>query len=144
LGCLRFALSSALAEVRSQTNQRAAARGEVQAMPATRDRPALAVAALLPAGRAALAQIAPKAELGFRVFKWKVGVAELADELALLDDVCAALPSGAQLRLDANGGWDRRQAERWLERCAERPIEYVEQPCFADATQGETAQRRVA
>jgi O-succinylbenzoate synthase len=91
----------------------------------------------------ALTQIAPKAELGFRVFKWKVGVADLADELALLDDVCAGLPSGAKLRLDANGAWDRRQAERWLERCADRPVEFVEQPCFADAAQGAVRQRRI-
>ncbi|MEO6875615.1 MAG: o-succinylbenzoate synthase [Opitutaceae bacterium] len=96
----------------------------------------LAVAAMLPAGRAVLAQIASRAEAGFRVFKWKVGVGDLADELGLLDDVCAALPDGAKLRLDANGGWDRRQAERWLERCAERPVEFVEQPAFAQASEG--------
>ncbi|MBI4625386.1 MAG: o-succinylbenzoate synthase [Verrucomicrobia bacterium] len=91
----------------------------------------IGVAALLPAGRAALALVGPKAESGFRVFKWKVGVGDVADELSLLDDLCAALPSGATLRLDANGAWDRRRAERWLERCAERPVEFVEQPCFA-------------
>ena len=96
--------------------------------------PHLAVAALLPAGRAALGQVAAKAEAGFRVFKWKVGVGDAADELALLDDVCAALPSGAKLRLDANGAWDRRQAERWLARCADRPVEFVEQPAFAGTT----------
>ncbi len=100
------------------------------------------VAALLPAGRAALAPIAARAESGFRVFKWKVGVADLADELVLLDDVCAALPAGAKLRLDANGAWDRRQAERWLERCAERPVEFLEQPCFAEPTQGAARQRK--
>jgi O-succinylbenzoate synthase len=43
------------------------------------------------------------------------------------------LPHGAKLRLDANGAWDRRKAERWLERCAERPVEFVEQPVAADA-----------
>lgn len=93
----------------------------------------LGVATLLPAGRAALPAIAPKAEAGFRVFKWKVGVGDVSDELGLLDDLCAALPNGAKLRLDANGAWDRRQAERWLERCAERPVEFVEQPIAADA-----------
>jgi len=93
----------------------------------------VAVAALLPAGRAVLAAIAPRLEMGFRVFKWKVGVGDIADELSLLDDVCAALPSGAKLRLDANGAWDRRRAERCLERCAERPVEFLEQPIAADA-----------
>lgn len=103
----------------------------------------LPVAALLPAGRAVLTAIAPKAELGFRTFKWKVGVGDLADELSLLDDVVAALPSGAKLRLDANGAWDARQASRWLERAAERPIEFIEQPCFADVSEGAARQQRV-
>ena len=95
----------------------------------------LGMAALLPAGRTALDAVAARAEAGFRVFKWKVGVGDIGDELALLDDLCARLPNGAQLRLDANGAWDRRRAERWLERCAERPVEFVEQPCFAGASQ---------
>ena len=80
-----------------------------------------------------LSVIDEKAEVGFRVFKWKVGVGDVADELALLDDVCAKLPDGAKLRLDANGAWERRHAERWLERCADRPVEFVEQPIAADA-----------
>ena len=93
----------------------------------------LPVAALLPAGLPALKKIAPLAEAGFRTFKWKVGVGDAADELALLDDVCAALPPGAKLRLDANGAWQRLQAEHWLESCAERPVEFIEQPIAADA-----------
>lgn len=101
-----------------------------------------AVAALLPAGRPAIEQVAVKADAGFRVFKWKVGITDIADEIALLDDLCAVLPGGAKLRLDANGAWDRRQAERWLERCAERPIEFVEQPCFSPISAGEAAVKR--
>jgi O-succinylbenzoate synthase len=132
-GCLRFALAGARAEL--AVSATGTARVEDNAS-------YLSVAALLPAGRAALAQIAPKAELGFRTFKWKVGVGDLADELSLLDDVIAELPPGAKLRLDANGAWERRQAERWLERAAERPIEFIEQPCFAGAAQGEAQCRR--
>lgn len=135
LGCLRFAIAGALAEASRGPN----AEGE----PGKVDTPAyLPVAALLPAGRAALAAIGPKAELGFRTFKWKVGVGDIGDELALLDDVVAALPSGAKLRLDANGAWDGRQAGRWLERAADRPVEFIEQPCFAAASEGATARRR--
>jgi O-succinylbenzoate synthase len=129
LGCVRHALATAEGEVGRGSGRLTDASAEA-AEPAG-GRRYLGVAALLPAGRAAIAQIAPRAEAGFRVFKWKVGVDDLADELALLDDVCAELPSGGKLRLDANGAWDRRQAERWLERCAERPVEFVEQPCFA-------------
>jgi O-succinylbenzoate synthase len=49
-------------------------------------------------------------------------------ELGLLDELSAVLPAYAKLRLDANGAWTRRQAERWLARCAERPVEFLEQP----------------
>lgn len=94
--------------------------------------PYLPVAALLPAGRAGLNKLGPLAEAGFRTFKWKVGVADPADERALLMDLLGELPVGGKVRLDANGAWDRRTAERWLERCAEWPIDYVEQPIAAD------------
>jgi O-succinylbenzoate synthase len=127
LGCLRNALATAR---------------EFSAAPGDAGGTALGVAALLPAGRAALPEIARRGEGGFRVFKWKVGVGDAADELALLDDVCAGLPNGGRLRLDANGAWDRRQAERWLERCAERPIEFIEQPCFPAVSAGAAAQRK--
>lgn len=118
LSCLRQALEAATPAGRVEEAEKT-----VSAAPDY-----LPMAALLPAGRSALEQIAPKADAGFRIFKWKVGVGDLGNELALLDDLCGALPSGAKLRLDANGAWERRQAERWLERCADRPIEHVEQP----------------
>jgi O-succinylbenzoate synthase len=88
----------------------------------------LAVAALLSAGRAALAEAPARAEAGFRVFKWKVGVEAAGDELSILDDLIGALPQGSLVRLDANGAWDRRTAQRWLGAAADRPIEFVEQP----------------
>jgi len=106
------------------------------------------VAALLPAGRAALAVLRERLGEGFRVFKWKVGVARApAEELDILEELCAELAqvhsvnapnvisdseTGAhrepaimaavahrRLRLDANGGWTQRVAEQWLTRCAE-------------------------
>jgi o-succinylbenzoate synthase len=131
LGCLRQAVTSARLDLEASSDTGAEA-----------DKRHLAVAALLPAGKAALSRVAALGEIGFRIFKWKVGIADIGEELPLLDDLCAALPGGAKLRLDANGAWDRRKAERWLERCAERPIEYVEQPCLAQARDGETAVRR--
>jgi O-succinylbenzoate synthase len=106
------------------------AESSVEAKPG---REALAVAALLPAGRPALAAVASLADIGFRTYKWKVGVGDPQQELGLLDDVCAALPGGAKLRLDANGAWDGRTAERWLERAADRPVEFIEQPIALDA-----------
>jgi O-succinylbenzoate synthase len=119
LGCLRQALAMAI--------------GELKGYPPLGAGRFLPVAALIPAGRAAVPAMGPRADAGFRTFKWKVGVGDLADELVLLDDVCGALPSGGKLRLDANGAWDRRAAERWLERCADRPVEFVEQPVARDA-----------
>ena len=123
-------LASVPARLVCLRNALAGARAEAGETPAGMHR---AIAALLPAGNSAVAQIAAKADAGFRVFKWKVGVGDLSDELGLLDEVCAALPSGAKLRLDANGAWDRRQATRWMDRCADRPVEFVEQPIAADA-----------
>lgn len=139
-GCLRNALVAAQKDLGlGEEVEREQRPEEEQRVSGTA--PYLPVAALLPAGRAALAVIPPRAELGFRIFKWKVGVGDVADELSLLDDVCAGLPSGSKLRLDANGAWDRRRAERWLERCAERPVEFVEQPCSAGSPQ-DAARRR--
>lgn len=109
--CVSFALAQARA---------------AQPVPMTATR--LPVAALLPAGRSVLTVLREKVEAGYLTFKWKVGVGAVDDELGLLDDVLALLPPHTRLRLDANGGWSRREATRWLERCAERPIEFVEQP----------------
>ncbi len=119
-GAVGFALATAVRE----------ARGE--ALVGQRQHEYLPVAALLPAGRTVLRAAPERAELGFRTFKWKVGVGDPRDERVLLDDVLGALPSESRLRLDANGAWDRRQAEAWLDCCAERPqIEFVEQPVAA-------------
>jgi O-succinylbenzoate synthase len=88
----------------------------------------LGVAALLPPGRTAPEVAAEKAEVGFRSFKWKVGVEDARDEMAILDDLLAELPSGSKVRLDANGAWTLKTAERWLDYCSARPVEFVEQP----------------
>jgi O-succinylbenzoate synthase len=139
LGCLRFALAGAVTELRRTAEVRKTGGPESREAGLPEYLP---VAALLPAGRAVLAAIAPKAEQGFRTFKWKVGVGDPADELALLDDVIAGLPAGAKLRLDANGAWEARQACRWLERAVDRPVEFIEQPCFAGAAEGAASVRR--
>lgn len=126
-GCVRAALAAALAGE--------AGGGDVKFLP---------VAGLLPAGPAALAAVESRLEAGFRVFKWKVGVQAAADERAILDDLLGRLPAGARLRLDANGAWDRRTAEGWLARAAERPVEYVEQPVAAEARGAEDLLRGLA
>jgi O-succinylbenzoate synthase len=57
--------------------------------------------------------------------------------MGMMDDLLAELPGGSKLRIDANGAWDRRLAERWLTRCADRPIEHLEQPIAAAASEAE-------
>jgi len=135
LSCLRHALNAARAEIDAAPCEDSPAPSSA-VTPAAAARDYFGVAALLPAGRGVLERIPPLAEAGFRAFKWKVGVGDLADEIALFSDVCAALPTGAKIRLDANGAWDRRQAERWLDRCADAPVEFVEQPAFAEPSAG--------
>jgi O-succinylbenzoate synthase len=88
----------------------------------------LPVTALLPAGRDVLSVLPAKLEAGYLSFKWKVGAGAADDELGIFDDLLGLMPAYAKLRLDANGAWDRRTAAKWLARCAERPVEFVEQP----------------
>ncbi len=125
-GCVRFGLACAM-------------DAGPAGVPAARR---LAVAALLPAGREALAAAERARNDGYTAFKWKVGVLAGAEELAMLDDLLARLPEGTRLRLDANGAWTGREAGRWLTRCAERPIEFIEQPCLAEASAGLDERRR--
>lgn len=88
----------------------------------------LSMATLLPAGAGAIAAATRAAARGFTTMKWKVGVGHAVDELALLPRVLEQLPVGGQLRLDANGAWDLPTARLWLEACAGRPVEFIEQP----------------
>lgn len=75
------------------------------------------ICVLLPVGAGALqAWQAPYAQ-GHRTFKWKIGVASLAQELAEFAQLCQQLPPDASLRLDANGGLSVAQAKQWLAAC---------------------------
>lgn len=62
-------------------------------------------------------------------FKWKVAAGEDAQERDTLERLLALLPSGARLRLDANGGWDRCTASAWARRLVgDARLEWLEQP----------------
>lgn len=85
--------------------------------------------ALLPAGEAALSAWSEDWQRGHRTFKGKIGVFAPEAELAWLERLCAALPTDATLRLDANGGLTPALARRWLQRCGTRSqVEFLEQP----------------
>ena len=96
--------------------------------------PAPASAVLLPAGAdpiTALQQTLRRQETNASalVAKWKVGVLDADRELQLLEQLMEHLPSGALLRLDANGGWDRATAGRWAMRLQnESKLQWLEQP----------------
>ena len=91
-------------------------------------------ALLLPAGAdaiTALQEVLRRQEVNGSalVAKWKVGVLDPDTELQLLEQLLALLPAGAQLRLDANGGWDRATAGRWAMRLQnESKLQWLEQP----------------
>lgn len=72
--------------------------------------------------------LAALAAKGFSVIKLKAGTAPLADEIAALRSLCAGLPAGVRLRLDANGAWTARDARLFIAACAELPVECLEEP----------------
>jgi o-succinylbenzoate synthase len=89
----------------------------------------LELSALLPTGAAAIDAWQALFTQGYRTFKWKIGVAPIAQEQAIWQDLMTALPIDAKLRLDANGGLTYADAARWLEICdRESRIEFIEQP----------------
>ena len=88
------------------------------------------VAALLPAGRAALNVVTAKIRQGYTTFKWKIGVEPIAAEQATLKELLQQLPSDARIRLDANGGLAAETLEGWLNYLQNyrQQIDYLEQP----------------
>jgi o-succinylbenzoate synthase len=90
--------------------------------------PKLPSAHLLPTGAPALTAWQIPYSQGIRTFKWKIGVVPVSDEQLWFDQLLAQWPADAQLRLDANGGLSLADAEQWLYACADRPVEYLEQP----------------
>jgi O-succinylbenzoate synthase len=73
----------------------------------------------------------------------KVKVAErgqgLAEDVARVQAVRAAMGPQGRVRIDANGGWNVDEAERAIHALADADLEYVEQPC---ATVDELAELR--
>lgn len=76
------------------------------------------------------------AENGFGTIKCKVGVRAVAEDLERVRAVREGIGPEPEIRLDANGGWDREQAERALDTLSEFDVEYVEQPLAADDIAG--------
>jgi O-succinylbenzoate synthase len=119
LACLNWALACA----RAMSKDAFAPAARAQSFP---------VAALLPAGRAAVAALARFAAQGYRTFKWKIAAQSPDEEFRVLEKLLSALPRGARLRLDANGGLNAKSFAAWLARLPSlaraSAIEFIEQP----------------
>jgi O-succinylbenzoate synthase len=128
---LAFAIGAVLAELDGELGSGSCA-GWLQAPTS---------AFLLPAGvamRDALDRVLSSVDsnLSFAL-KWKVAACDPEEEWCLLQDLLDKLPATARLRLDANGGWDRLQAWRWVEQLRGDPrLEWFEQPLAADDWEG--------
>ncbi len=128
---LAFAFGAALAELDGDLGS-ASSAGWLQAPTS---------AFLLPAGVAMrdaldrlLSSVDPNVPF---TLKWKVAACDHEEEWRLLQGLLDKLPSSARLRLDANGGWDRVQAWRWVERLRADPrLQWLEQPLAADDWEG--------
>ncbi|HHP7231239.1 MAG TPA: o-succinylbenzoate synthase [Xenococcaceae cyanobacterium] len=82
---------------------------------------------LLPAGTQVLQQ--NLSLIATTTFKWKIAVYPLSEEIPILQQLITQLPSDSKLRLDANGGLNLSQAEKWLKVADEtQVIEFIEQP----------------
>lgn len=84
---------------------------------------------LLPTGSSAIDAWKTPWNQGIRTFKWKIGAADMKEEIKIFHQLLQALPATAQLRLDANGGLSKLQADQWL-KIADKigNIEFLEQP----------------
>ncbi len=87
------------------------------------------ISALLPTGAAAITAWQALFARGYSTFKWKIGVAPIAQEVAIWQQLMVDFPPDAKLRLDANGGLTYLEAAQWLQMCQqESRIEFIEQP----------------
>ena len=64
----------------------------------------------------------------YQCLKFKIGKAPFLQELKALDRVVDMTGGKIRIRLDANGMLDARATAGWLERTAELPVEFIEQP----------------
>lgn len=101
---------------------------QLQASSALPHPQAMPTALLLPQGPSAPKILQSRAGEGYRVFKVKIGLQSLEQEWPWLETLAAALPAGGKLRLDANGSLGQGVIEKWIQRLAHLPLDYLEQP----------------
>ena len=71
--------------------------------------------------------------------KWKIAIETKETEESLLFQILERLPASTRLRLDANAGLNRAQAQEWAKYFIQEPrLEWLEQPLAADDLEGLT------
>lgn len=120
LPCCQFAISGALGWIHGDF--------ELEGGPCEME-----TAGLLPAGEAAITQQEQMLAEGYRVFKWKIGVGAVKQEL----EIAETLAQRGRVRLDANGGLDETSMVEWFKFMQENDnIEFLEQPLPVGEWQG--------
>ena len=126
-GCVRFACETAVLDVLGQVlgcpirdllNPAASGRVAVNA-----------ALGRLDAGTPVRLGVA--ADQGYRTVKIKLGLRPMAEELSRLERLLQQCGSQVDVRVDVNGAWSLRYAARALRRCAQWPLEAMEEPSDA-------------
>ena len=69
--------------------------------------------------------------------KWKVGTLDSASEEKILEKILGEINNQVKLRIDANGSWDRKYANRWAEILSDNiNLDWLEQPLSEDDLEG--------
>lgn len=72
-----------------------------------------------------------KVASGFKTLKIKLGLDSIEEEVAKIRHISQAFEGKIPLRIDANQGWDKKEAVQILAEWKDLPIEFVEQPVQA-------------
>ena len=69
--------------------------------------------------------------------KWKVGIETISKEEYLLETILSEIPNNFKLRIDANGAWSRKLANRWADILKDnKNLDWFEQPLAAEDFDG--------
>ena len=77
-----------------------------------------------------------KRRAGYCAFKIKVGVASAEIDAARTVAICRALPDAELVCADANQGWSREEAIRYVRAVAATSLAFLEQPVVQDDVEG--------
>jgi muconate cycloisomerase len=93
-----------------------------------RDRVPLSWSLAVADGDAEVAEAREKVARGHRIFKIKTGAHPVAEDVARVKAIRAAVGPAVRLRVDANQGWDRPTALRAIRAMEPYDLDFVEQP----------------